>query len=143
MNCYGYNCLNIFVPANNLTYVISPSTYSKLTIVDQDMDEVFAKWLRYLKLQKYEWFFNDLSYREIELIDSDNIEMFIVKVNKNTITRGAQKKICISTKKMRDRNLKLNSLMIVIFFFFRYMDIWFYEINNFFLILVFRFGSHS
>lgn len=108
----------MFATANNHTFDISKSNYLKLTIVDQDMDGAFSKWLHYLKLQKYEWFFNDLSYHEIEFIDEDNIEMFIVKVNKCTITRGAQNKICISTKTLRDRKQKLNHLLIVDFFIY-------------------------
>lgn len=87
--------------------------FSNLTIVGQEMDGSVAKWLHYLKLHKYQWFFNALSYLEIEFIDEDNIEGFITKVNKNSITKGAQKKICISTKSLRDRQQKLNDLLMV------------------------------
>lgn len=86
-----------------------------ITIVSQDMIVAVAKWLHYLKLHKYIWFFNELSYLEIEFIDEDNIEGFIIKVNKNSITKGAQKKICISTKALRDRKQKFKDLLIVIF----------------------------
>lgn len=90
-------------------------TGSNLTIVSQDMDEAVLKWLQYLKLHKYFWFFEELSYLEIEIIDEDNIEGFIAKVDKDAITKGAQKKICISTKILRDRPQKLNDILMVIF----------------------------
>lgn len=122
----------MFATANNHTFDVQQYMCLNLTIVDQYMDETFAKWLRYLKLQKYQWFFNGLSYHEIEFIDKDNIEMFIVKVNKNTITRGAQNKICISTKTLRDRKQKLNTLLLVIFVFvfFILFEIHIYETNK-------------
>lgn len=81
------------------------------------MDEVFGKWLHYLKLHKYQWFFNGLSYLEIECIDEENIEAFITKVNKSTITKGAQKKICLSVKSLRDREKKMSDILMVIFYF--------------------------
>lgn len=93
------------------------SSFSNITIVDQDMDGAFAQWLHYLKLHKYQWFFNSLSYLEIECIDEENIEAFISKVNKNSITKGAQKKICLSTKILRDRKKKLDELLMVFLFF--------------------------
>lgn len=94
------------------TFDFSPS-FSNLTIVGQEMDGAIAKWLHYLKLHKYQWFFNELSYLEIEFIDEDNIDGFINKVNRNSITKGAQRKICISTKTLRDRPQKLNDLIMV------------------------------
>jgi len=100
---------------NSATTVRNSQTLITLTIVDQGMDGAVAKWLHYLKLHKYQWFFNSLSYLEIEFIDEDNIEDFIAKVNKNSITKGAQKKICLSTKALRDRSQKLNNLLLVIF----------------------------
>lgn len=90
-----------------------PQRLYNLTIIGQEMDGAVIKWLHYLKLHKYQWFFNELSYLEIEFIDEDNIEGFIVKVNKNSITKGAQKKICISTKMLRDRQQKFNDLLLV------------------------------
>lgn len=95
--------------------------FSKLTIVNQEMDEVVAKWLHYLKLHKYQWFFNELSYLEIEFIDEDNIDGFISKVNKNAITKGAQRKICISTKTLRGRKQKFQHLLMVISITGRYL----------------------
>jgi len=92
-----------------------PQSLDNLTILDQEMDGAVAKWLHYLKLHKYQWFFNSLSYLEIEFINEDNIDDFIAKVNKNSITKGAQKKICLSTKTLRDRSQKLNNLLLVIF----------------------------
>lgn len=86
---------------------------SNLTIISQEMEGAVSKWLHYLKLHKYQWFFDDLSYLEIEFIDEDNIEGFIAKVNKNSITKGAQKKICISTKALRDRQQKFKDLLMV------------------------------
>ncbi|VVC25004.1 Hypothetical protein CINCED_3A025581 [Cinara cedri] len=82
-----------------------------LTIVQQDMVEAFSNWLNYLKLHKYQWFFNSLSYLEIEFIDEDNIEGFINKVNRNSITKGAQKKICLSTKILRNRKQKFQDIL--------------------------------
>lgn len=95
-------------------YDFSP-TIPNITIVNQDMDGIIGEWLHYLKIHKYQWFFIELSYLEIEFIDEDNIEGFIAKVNKNSITKGAQKKICISTKTLRDRQQKFKDLLMVIF----------------------------
>lgn len=103
-------------PTNSLTFeILKPCTFLNVTIVDQGMDGAVSYWLHYLKLHKYQWFFNSLGYLEIESIDEDNIEGFIAKVNKNTISKGAQKKICISTKILRDRPQKLKNLLMVIF----------------------------
>jgi len=99
---------------NSATTVNNPQTLIDLTIINQEMDGAVAKWLHYLKLHKYQWFFNSLSYLEIVFIDEDNIDGFIAKVNRNSITKGAQKKICISTKTLRDRPQKLNDLLLVI-----------------------------
>lgn len=113
MNCFGYNHFEMNGIANTCPPFDFSHTFSNLTIVSQEMDGAVAEWLHYLKLHKYKWFFNALSYLEIEFIDEDNIEGFITKVNKNSITRGAQKKICISTKSLRDRQQKLNDLLMV------------------------------
>lgn len=91
-------------------------TIPNITIVSQHMDEAVAKWLRYLKLHKYKWFFDGLSYLEIEFIDEDNIKSFILKVNTSSITKGAQKKICLSTTKLRNRRQKFKDLLMVIIF---------------------------
>lgn len=98
-------------PVLNFSKILSNLT---ITIVSQKMDGAVNKWLNYLKLQKYQWFFNSLSYFEIQYIDSDNIEGFMMKVNRNFITKGAQKKICLFTKVLRDRSKKLTMLLVVI-----------------------------
>lgn len=116
MDYCNYDQLEIIEDINNLPTFDSAYTYSNLTIVGQEMDEVVTKWLNYLKLHKYQWFFNALSYLEIECIDEDNIGWFIAKANRNSIPKGAQKKICISTKTLRDRPQKLNDLLMVSFF---------------------------
>lgn len=101
--------------ANGCLTFGSPRAFLNFTtIVEQEMDGIIGKWLHYLKLHKYEWFFNALSYHEIEVIDENNIEWFITKVNMNSITKGAQKKICLSTKILRDRQQKLKNLLMVI-----------------------------
>lgn len=112
VSCSGYDHFEMIATANKPISDF-PRTHTNLTIVDQDMDGAVAKWLHYLKLHKYQWFFNGLSYLEIEIIEEDNIEAFITKVNLNSITKGAQKKICISTKTLRDRPLKLKDLILV------------------------------
>lgn len=84
-----------------------------LTIVSQEMDGAVMKWLHYLRLHKYKWFFMSLSYHEIEFIDEDNIEGFLNKANNNSITKGAQDKICLSTKALRERPEKLYNLYVV------------------------------
>jgi len=99
---------------NSATTESNPQSLINLTIINQEMDGAVTKWLYYLKLHKYQWFFNSLSYLEIVFIDEDNIDGFIAKVNRNSITKGAQKKICISTKMLRDRSQKLNDLLLVI-----------------------------
>jgi len=115
VECFGYNHLEMIAKTNRVTTLGDPQLLTDLTILDQEMDGAVAKWLHYLKLHKYQWFFDGLSYLEIELIDEDNIDDFIAKVNKNSITKGAQKKICLSTKALRDRSKKLNNLSLVIF----------------------------
>lgn len=115
VECFGYNHLEMIANTNRATALVDSQSLIDLTILDQEMDGAVAKWLHYLKLHKYQWFFNSLSYLEIEFIDEDNIEDFIAKVNKNSITKGAQKKICLSTKTLRDRSQKLNNLSLVIF----------------------------
>ncbi|XP_025191727.1 protein Smaug homolog 2-like [Melanaphis sacchari] len=114
MECYGYNHLEMIAKTNRSNILGDSRSLINLTILDQEMDGAVAKWLHYLKLHKYQWFFNSLSYLEIEFIDEDNIDDFIAKVNKNSITKGAQKKICISTKKLRDRPQKLNDLLLAL-----------------------------
>jgi len=95
------------------------STLIDQTIVDQDMDGAFTKWLHFCKLKRYQWFFNNLSYLEIVLIDEENIGNLIAKVNKNTTMENCikyyvQKKICAEAKVLRHRPIKLNSLITVI-----------------------------
>ncbi|XP_060862756.1 uncharacterized protein LOC132939546 [Metopolophium dirhodum] len=113
MECFGYNHLEMIAKANTAT-LGDPQSLIDLTILNQEMDGAVAKWLHYLKLHKYQWFFNSLSYLEIEFIDEDNIDDFIAKVNKNFITKGAQKKICLSTRALRDRSQKLNNLLLAL-----------------------------
>ncbi|CAI6360720.1 unnamed protein product [Macrosiphum euphorbiae] len=114
MECFGYNHLEMIAKTKMASTLEDPQSLDNLTILDQEMDGAVAKWLHYLKLHKYQWFFNGLSYLEIEFIDEDNIDDFIAKVNKNSITRGAQKKICLSTKTLRDRSQKLNNLLLAL-----------------------------
>lgn len=107
---------------NHLEMVVAAHRYSTLddqTIVNQDMDGAFAKWLNFCKLKRYQWFFNSLSYLEIVLIDEKNIEKFVAKVNKNSTEKNyikdcIQKKICAETKALRYRPIKLNNLITVI-----------------------------
>ncbi|CAI6344719.1 unnamed protein product [Macrosiphum euphorbiae] len=112
IDCYGYDHLEMIASVNSATTVRNSQTLNTLTIVDQGMDGAVAKWLHYLKLHKYQWFFNSLNYLEIVFIDEDNIDGFIAKVNRNFITKGAQKKMCISTKTLRDRPQKLYDLLL-------------------------------
>jgi len=95
------------------------STLIHQTIIDQDMDGAFTKWLHFCNLKKYQWFFNSLSYLEIVLIDEKNIKNLVAKVNRNTmeencIKDSVQKKICAETKALRHRPIKLNNLITVI-----------------------------
>ncbi|XP_050537935.1 uncharacterized protein LOC126903641 [Daktulosphaira vitifoliae] len=108
----NYCYLNLECSGTHCTEVDLIQAMSNLTIIEQDMNEVISKWLHYLKLHKYQWFFENLSYLEIQCIDEDTIESFIAKVNQNSITKGAQKKICISTKALRDRPQKLKDLIL-------------------------------
>lgn len=105
---------------NWATFDLSPLKLFNVSVVSQNMDKAIVKWLRYLKLHKYEWFFTNLSYFEIECVNENNIEEFICRVNINTITKGAQKKICISTKTLRDRPKKLKNLLLVILLIIKY-----------------------
>jgi len=95
------------------------STLINQTIVDQDMDGAFTKWLHFCKLKRYQWFFNGLSYLEIVLIDEENIENLVSKVNRNAMVENCikdcvQKSICAETKVLRHRPIKLNNLITVI-----------------------------
>lgn len=113
IDSYQYDHFEMVEDINKHSIFDSAHTHSNLTIVGQEMDKAVAKWLNYLKLHKYQWFFNALSYLEIECIDEDNIGWFIAKANINSISKGAQKKICISTKTLRDRQQKLKDLLMV------------------------------
>ncbi|XP_026820265.1 uncharacterized protein LOC113558877 [Rhopalosiphum maidis] len=110
LKCFGNNHLEMVVAAHRRNIL------GDQTIVDQDMDGAFTKWLHFCKLKRYQWFFNNLSYLEIVLIDEENIEKLIAKVNKNSkkennIKDCAQKKICVETKVLRHRPIKLNNLI--------------------------------
>lgn len=113
MECNAYNHQNIFATANIQSSYDFSQKIPNQTIINQDMDDSISKWLHYLKLHKYQWFFNDLSYHEIEFLNEDNIEGFIIKVNKNTITKGARKKICVSTTTLRERQQHFQDLLMV------------------------------
>lgn len=117
MDYCGYNKLEITTSSLRDPDFEFTRAMSNLTINEQDMSDVIFKWLHYLKLHKYRWFFEKLSYLEIQCIDEENIESFIAKVNLNSITKGAQKKICISTKTLRDRPQKLKDLILVRYFY--------------------------
>jgi hypothetical protein len=89
------------------------------TIVTQNIDGIFAKWLKTINLHKYQWFFNGLSYLEIMLIDEKNIKDAIAKVNKKSNTTYAipkhiQKDICIKTKALKNRPIKIRNAILVI-----------------------------
>jgi len=113
VNCFGNNHLEMVAAAH------MRSILDNQTIVDQDMDGAFTKWLHFCKLKKYQWFFNNLSYLDIILIDEQNIEKFIAKVNRNSAEENcikdcARKIICVETKALRHRPIKLNNLLTVI-----------------------------
>ena len=113
VKCFGNNHLEMVATAHRRSTLIDQ------TIVDQDMDGAFNKWLNFCKLKRYRWFFNNLSYLEIVLIDEENIENLIAKVNRNNIKEKSikyciQKKICVETKILRHRPIKLNNLITVI-----------------------------
>lgn len=113
MKCFGDNHLEMVATAHRRSTLIDQ------TIVDQDMDGAFNKWLNFCTLKRYQWFFNNLSYLEIVLIDEENIENLIAKVNRNTTKENCikycvQKKICAETKVLRHRPIKLNNLITVI-----------------------------
>lgn len=87
-------------------------------LMTQEMNGAFENWLHYLKLAKYKWFFNCLSYLEIVLIDKDNIQSLIAKVNRicgngNSIKMGAQERICTAVKELKFRPIKLGNLLWV------------------------------
>lgn len=88
------------------------------TIVTQDIDGIFAKWLTTFNFGEYQWFFNGLSYLEIMLIEEKNIENAIAKVNKmcnttHVIPRLIQKEICIMTKALKNRSVKIKNIIPV------------------------------
>lgn len=111
---------------------LSHQGHARVTIVSQEMDGAVMQWIHYLRLHKYQWFFMSLSYREIEFIDEDNIEGFLNKANNNTITKGAQKKICLTTKELRERPEKLYNLFMV------NLHINYYYINTIYYIIMKR-----
>eukprot|EP00102_Acyrthosiphon_pisum_P022631 XP_016659841.1 PREDICTED: uncharacterized protein LOC107883736 [Acyrthosiphon pisum] len=88
--------------------------FPEQTTLDQSLVEPIMLWLTSKKLHKYKWFFMELSFNEIEGIREDNIEYFISKVNKNSITKGAQKKICYETKFLRDIKPKCEKLILTL-----------------------------
>lgn len=90
-----------------------PNYSGEPTIVSQDMDGAFYKWLQFSNLQKYSWFFNGLSYAQIEELDETNIKKYIIKVNKHNISPSAQRKLCAMAKFLRNRPNKILYLMMV------------------------------
>lgn len=88
--------------------------FPKQTIINQSLVEPIMFWLNSKRLHNYEWFFMELSFNEIEEITEDNIEYFISKVNKKSMTKGAQKKICFETKLLRNRKSECEKLILVI-----------------------------
>jgi len=68
--------------------------FPEQTTLNQSLVEPIMLWLTSKKLHKYKWFFMELSFNEIKEIRENNIEHFISKVNKDSITIGAKKKIC-------------------------------------------------
>lgn len=114
----GFDHIGMIVAANGQSSYDFPQKIPNITIISQDMDGAVSKWLIYLKIHKYQWFFNELSYLEIECIDEDTIEGFIAKVNKNAMGKGLQKKICISTTTLRNRQKKFKDLLMVHFLVF-------------------------
>lgn len=115
MEYFSYGQLQMF-PTGNRSFTVNSQALFNLTIVNQQMDDAVNKWLYYLKLHKYQWFFLALSYLEIEVINQDNIDEFITKVNINSITKGAKKKICLSTKTLRNRTQNFKHILMVIIF---------------------------
>lgn len=83
------------------------------TIISQDMDGYFYKWLEFSKLEKYYWFFNSLSYKDIENLNEYNINSFIIKVNQQNISQSDQKKLCGMTRYFRSRPDKIKFLNTV------------------------------
>lgn len=116
MECNGFDHLGMIAAANGQSSYDFSQRIPNITIISQDMDGAVSKWLFYLKMHKYQWFFNELSYLEIECINKDTIEGFIAKVNKNALAKGVQKKICISTTKLKNRQKKFKDLLMVLFF---------------------------
>lgn len=105
--------------SNNYFESASGATPVNQTIITQGLGEAFDKWLRFNKLKKHQWFFNALNYREITLIDENNIKGFISMVNRNSMNKQSiseedQIKICMETKKFRQRPMKLKRLVTLV-----------------------------
>jgi len=106
---------NTILPSDGRTVVSDRlQIFPKQTIMNQSLVEPIILWLNSKKLHNYGWFFMELSFNEIEEITEENIEDFISKVNKKTMTKGAQKKICFETKLLRDRKSECEKLILVI-----------------------------
>ncbi|XP_025193421.1 uncharacterized protein LOC112593272 [Melanaphis sacchari] len=97
---------------NGHTKKPSLEIFSKQTIVNQLMVEPVLMWLNIKDLINYTWFFIELSIGEIEAINENNIDYFISKINKNSMTRAAKKKICFETKLLRDRKSTCQKLIL-------------------------------
>jgi len=86
---------------------------SKTTIITQEMEGEIARWLLFTDLRKFQWFFNGLSYKEIESINEGNIGSYIKKVDKYSIKPSDRKKICAITRNLRKRPFKIKSMIAV------------------------------
>lgn len=85
-------------------------------IVEEDMDGIIFDWLNLFGLDKYFWFFKQLSFNEIKYVSEDNFHKFLDKMGESRECIGQQEvaKICVVTKNLRERPKKLSYLITVI-----------------------------
>lgn len=111
--CFDDKHLELVRTMHNRSKLVNP------TIITQNMNGAFAKWISTYNFDRYQWFFYGLSYLEIVLIDENNINDYITKVNKYAMTKhvirkSIQKEICTKTKVLRERPVKFHNILLVI-----------------------------
>lgn len=84
-------------------------------IVKEGMDGIVFDWLQLQGLDKYYWFFEQLSFNEIKHVSKNNFYSFLdVMKDKQRIEKQEVARICQVTKNLRQRPMKLRYLITVI-----------------------------
>lgn len=85
---------------------------TKRTIITEEMDGSVFRWLKYNKLERYHWFFDFLSYKQIKKLNKKNIKLYIKKADGYICTED-QLRICRMSETLRERGWIIQSYIKV------------------------------